>query len=126
MLIPNPANPASQFQSSVTETGNPQVANYSLTAPAGSKVSVEFGLDTSYGTPTWQVPAPPGGGPVSILVAGMLAGSTYHMRALVQLQNGAIVPDQDHVFETGLLPLNLIPTLTVTSSGQPNPGVELI
>lgn len=34
---------------------------------------------------------PSRGGQVSILVAGMLAGSTYHMRAQVQLSKGTTV-----------------------------------
>ncbi len=89
-------------------------------------MSVEFGLDTSYGTPTWAVPAPPGGGQVSILVAGMLASSTYHMRARVQMPSGPPLFDEDQVFPTGPLPQGILPKLTVSSPGQPNPGVELI
>jgi len=119
-------SPAMDFSSSVTQTNNPQVANYSLTAPAGSNVKVEFGLTTGYGLSTWEVPAPAGGGAVQILVAGMLPGSTYHMRALVRLENGTVVPDRDYSFVTGDLPLANLPRLTVTSAGQPCPGVELV
>src|SRR6266851_244573 len=118
--------PTASFSSSVSPASNPQVANYSLTIPDGSQVRVEFGLTTSYGTYTWQIPAPAGGGVVSILVAGMLAKSTYHMRALVQLQNGTIVPDIDYLFNTGALPQKGLPTLRVTATGQPCPGVELV
>ncbi len=60
----------------------------------------------------------PGGGQVSILVAGMLASSTYHMRAQVQLSNGTTVYDQDHVFETGALPQSVLPALTVTCRAE--------
>src|SRR5437762_5531470 len=87
-----------QFQSSVTPTNNPLVANYALTIPDGSEVSVELGLGTSYGLLTWQIPAPAGGGTVSLFVAGMLPTTQYHMRALIQLQNGTTVPEDDHVF----------------------------
>jgi hypothetical protein len=117
---------ATSFSSSVTQTNNPLVADYSLTIPEGSQVRIQFGLTTSYGTYTWWVPAPPGGGGVSILVAGMLPGSTYHMSALVQLQNGTIVPDIDYTFNSGVLPLKNLPTLTVTAPGTPCPGVELV
>ena len=118
--------PAASFSSSVTQTKNPLVANYTLTIPDGSQVRIQFGLTISYGTYTWWVPAPAGGGVVSILVAGMLPGSTYHMSALVQLQNGTIVPDIDYTFNTGDLPLKNMPVLTVTAPGTPCPGVELV
>ena len=127
--MPGPPGTTSPFNSSVAKTDHAQVANYSLTAPDGSQVSVEFGPDTTYGRSTWQVPAPAGGGALSILVAGMLPGANYHMRALVQLQNGTTVPDRDYVFTTGALPTkfpNAFPKIAVTSPGQPNPGVELI
>jgi len=116
----------STFSSSVTQTKNSLVANYTLTIPDGSQARVQFGLTTSYGTYTWWVPAPSGGGVVSILVAGMLPGSVYHMSALVQLANGTTVSDIDYTFNSGDLPLNSMPVLTVTSPGTPSPGVELV
>lgn len=116
-----------QFQSSVTPTSHPLVANYTLTIPDGSQVSVEFGLDTSYGLLTWQIPAPAGGGTVSLFVAGMLPTTQYHMRALVQLQNGTTVPDDDHVFTTLALPSTsgLFPDVKILTPGSWSPGVEL-
>lgn len=69
------------FSSSITPTSHNQVANYTITIPANTQVAVEFGTDTSYGRWTAPVPAPSGGGKVSILVAGMLASTQYHMRA---------------------------------------------
>jgi arylsulfate sulfotransferase len=119
------ASPAG-FSSSVTATNHPLVANYSITIPDGSTVKVQFGPTTSYGLETWQVPAPGGGGAVSLLVAGMTAKSQYHMQALVQLENGTTVPDVDHVFQTGALPTEGMPTLNVSSPGNPQPGVELV
>jgi arylsulfate sulfotransferase len=113
------------FSSSVTTTNNTLVAKYTLTAPAGSTVSVEFGLDTTYGRATWSVAAPSGGGPVSILVAGMYANSLYHMRALVDL-GGVIFPDKDQTFQTGAVPLADLPLLNANSFGTPSPGVELV
>jgi arylsulfate sulfotransferase len=118
--------PVATFSSSVTQTINPLVANYTLTIPDGSQARIQFGLTTSYGTYTWWVPAPAGGGSVTILVAGMLPASVYYMSALVQLQNGTTQSDVDHTFTSGDLPLKNIPRLTVTSPGNPNPGVELV
>ncbi len=120
------SSPSEGFSSSVTATNHPLVANYTITIPSGSQVKVQFGLTTAYGTETWQVPAPAAGGAVSILVAGMLASSQYHMQALVQLQNGQTEPDIDHVFPTGALPTEQMPTLTVNSPGAPSLGVELV
>ncbi len=116
------------FQSVVIPTRHPLVAAYNLVAPAMSKVSVEFGPTGSYGFITWQVPAPPGGGFMTIQVAGMRAGSTYQMRALVFLQSGTTVFDVNHEFETGPLPSgpDTFPQLTVTQSGIFSPGVELM
>ena len=118
--------PATSFSSSVTQTKNVLVANYTLTIPEGSQARIQFGLTTSYGTYTWWVAAPAGGGVVSILVAGMLPASEYHMSAIVQLQNGTIENDIDYTFPTGDLPVNNMPVLTVTSPGTPSPGVELV
>ena len=56
------------FQSVVIPTRHPLVAAYNLVAPAMSKVSVEFGPTDSYGFITWQVPAPPGGGFMTVSV----------------------------------------------------------
>jgi hypothetical protein len=68
------------FNATVSPTNNPLVARYTITVPDGSQVSIQFGLTTAYGTSTWQVDAPAGGGQVSILVAGMLPSMTYHWR----------------------------------------------
>ena len=66
----------------------PQVAIFTISIPKDSQVRVEFGPTTAYGRVTSYVPAPPGGGPVTILVAGMIASTTYHMRARIELENG--------------------------------------
>jgi arylsulfate sulfotransferase len=81
-----PALSSGDFNSTVSPTNHPLVARYTITVPDGSRVSIQFGLTTAYGTSTWQVDAPTGGGEVSILVAGMLASTTYHMAALVHLR----------------------------------------
>ena len=62
-----------EYAFSVTPTNHPQVAKFTIAAPPESTVTVQFGTDTSYGLNTSPVPAPPGGGDVSILVAGMRA-----------------------------------------------------
>jgi hypothetical protein len=111
-------------QGSVTPTGNPQVALYSFSAPRDASVSIEFGTDTTYGKSTWVRSTPPGGGAVQILVAGMLANTTYHMRADVSFPDGTQFVDTDHTFTTGSLPAAMVPQITVTNpSGlSPTPG----
>jgi hypothetical protein len=91
-------------------------------------VTVEFGTDTTYGLQTWAVPAPLDGSPVNILVAGMRAFTTYHMRARMNLLDGSQSFDSDHVFTTGGLPPERIPQVAVTRPGglEPSPGIELI
>jgi len=112
----------------VSTTNNPMVAEYLMTAPDGGNVKIEFGPDTSYSLDTWTRPAPSGGGPVNILVAGMRASSTYHMRAVVDLPGGAQFQDEDHTFQTQAPPSNLIPQITVTptSGATPSSGVEML
>ncbi|HZP02752.1 MAG TPA: aryl-sulfate sulfotransferase [Terriglobia bacterium] len=111
----------------VSKTANQQVASYSITPPRDASVMVEFGPDTNYGLKTWTVSAPPGGGPVNILVAGMRRTSTYHMRAVVQFPDGVTYLDADHTFDTGGLTLDRIPVMTEAdpSGSSPTPGVEL-
>ena len=110
----------------ISNTGNPLVAKYSIVVPDGGKVKIDFGPDTSYGRNTWAVAAPPGGGPVDMLVAGMRASSTYHMRAVIDLPGGVQKVDVDHTFQTGAIPADRMPQITVQTSGAltPNPGVE--
>jgi hypothetical protein len=112
----------------VASTENPLVAAYSFLAPKGASVQVEFGQSTRYGLKTWARPAPPAGGDVHILVAGMLANSTYHMRAIVHLASGTQVMDSDHSFTTGAIPASLLPQITAkqTSGFTPAPGIELL
>jgi arylsulfate sulfotransferase len=124
------AGPASNPAQSgvVAPTQNPQVARYTIVPPSGATVTIEFGTDTTYGLQTWAVPAPLDGSPVSILVAGMRAFTTYHMRARMNLSDGSQSLDSDHLFETGGLPPQRIPQVAVTRPDglEPNPGIELI
>src|SRR5579864_2656600 len=69
---------------SVASTQHPLVANVSVTSPCAGQAVVEFGPDTSYGRSTASYPMPGGLQKISILVAGMKASTTYHMRARVQ------------------------------------------
>ncbi len=112
----------------VSASNNPLVANYMFTAPQGASVQVQFGTTKSYGLNTWSQPAPVGGGNVSILVAGMRAGTTYHMQAMIHLPNGNSVLDADQLFITGVLPANLMPNIAVqqTAGAEPGSGVELL
>ena len=130
----NPALPGTGIAPSaiqegvVTSTQNPQVARYTIVPPSGATVTIDFGTDTTYGLQTWAVPALLDGSPVSILVAGMRAFTTYHMRARMNLRDGSQSLDSDHVFKTGGLPPERIPQVTVTRPDglEPSPGIELI
>jgi arylsulfate sulfotransferase len=115
---------------SVSTTPNVQVGQYTITVPEGLSVFVQFGLDTTYAFTTWTLPAPMGGGPVSILVAGMKGDTPYHMRAVFQ-STGSTTPvftDVDHTFTTGAYPAAILPSLTVTNAAEQTPqsGVELL
>jgi len=112
----------------VLSTNNVLVANYSWVAPEGASVQVQFGTTTNYGLATWLQPAPEAGGDVSVLVAGMRAGSVYHMQASLHLPDGTVEYDGDHSFTTGALPASLLPPLAVeqTAGMTPAPGVEML
>jgi len=113
---------------SISPTSHPLVAKYTITLVKGVKVTVQFGLTTAYGRSTAPVPSPPGGGPVSILIAGMKASTTYHVRARIQWPDGKWLDTPDQTFTTGALPNIALPTLSATTSANqtPNPGVELV
>ncbi|MGH9739550.1 MAG: aryl-sulfate sulfotransferase, partial [Candidatus Acidiferrales bacterium] len=69
------------------------------------------------------------GGPVSIYVAGMLANTLYHMRAMVQFTGGSqVVDDSDHTFTTSAFPSAELPSVTATTAPgmSPQSGVELL
>ena len=84
----------------VTATGNPQVARYTVLAPCDAGVSVDFGPDTTYGLRTGTQQAdearlvpetrqPPRRCRLNVLVAGMRASTTYHMRARIEFADGS-------------------------------------
>ena len=106
------------FSGSVHPTSHPLVALCTITLPADTEVTVEFGLTTQYGRSTSAVPAPPGGGPLSFLVAGMMAGRTYQMRARVRFPDGKHVTTPGALFRTGVLPNIALPTLSATTSAD--------
>ena len=112
----------------VAATANPQVALLTIASPDTSNVSVQFGPTTNYGLTTWTQPAAPATGPVSLFVAGMLANTPYHMRAVIQFSDGTQFMDADQVFTTGALPPNQLPALTATTTPgmTPQSGVELL
>jgi arylsulfate sulfotransferase len=114
--------------SQVTTTTNPQVALYTLTPPSGTTAFIQFGTDMSYGLMTWSQPPPTAGGPLSFFVAGMLASTLYHMRAVVVASDGTQIFDVDHTFTTQAVPNTEIPALTVitTPGATPQPGIELL
>lgn len=113
--------------SSVSQTPNPQVAQYSIRPGATANVSVQFGTDTNYGFTTSSQPSTEDG-VVNILVAGMKANTTYHMRAVAKYADGRQFIDSDHSFTTGTPNPVTIPKITVTTAQgmTPQPGVELL
>ena len=70
----------------LTSGPSPLVALYTVNARAGSSVAVEFGPDANYGFANSATIVPEGESKVTVLVAGMKADSTYHMRAITTLQ----------------------------------------
>lgn len=115
----------------VYPTSNPQVDQYSIYLPAPGRVSIQFGPTTGYGLNTWQVETPTSyGGQVNVYVAGMLAQTLYHMRAQVELNDGASYTDVDRAQFVSGLPLKTgtpPPTspITFSGSGDPQPGIEM-
>ena len=112
----------------VSPTANVQVALYSVSPGAPAKVSVEFGKDTNYLLRTWEQPVPEDGGPVNLLVAGMMLETPYHIRGIVKFHDGSQFLDGDNIFVTGSIPSALLPTIhTTTTPGMtPQSGVELL
>ena len=125
-----PGNP----ETAITASVNPLVAQYQVSVFGPANVWVEFGTDTSYGRQTSQV-ATTGryNNNATVLVAGMKANTTYHMRAHVDWYLGSWV-DQDQTFTTGALPHQppdplIVPSISVTHpspSLKPSGGVELV
>ncbi|MGC2804010.1 MAG: aryl-sulfate sulfotransferase, partial [Candidatus Acidiferrum sp.] len=113
-----------------TSTNNVQVAQYSVSPAAGAKVSVQFGLDTSYGFTTWTLPTGLTGGPTTtpLYVAGMKQSTPYHMRGVIAFADGTQFMDADETFTTGAIPANLTSAITTTSTPgmTPQSGVELL
>ncbi|HEX4783089.1 MAG TPA: aryl-sulfate sulfotransferase [Candidatus Sulfotelmatobacter sp.] len=133
-------NVAADPITSVNPTANPLVAQYGISHyDSGLTAWVEFGTDTSYGRQTSDMSSGKtvGRKVVNILVAGMKAQTTYHMRAHVTWSGGSWV-DQDQAFTTGALPslpssypagsveFPAISVQTPTPGLSPSPGVELL
>ncbi|MDE2236161.1 MAG: aryl-sulfate sulfotransferase, partial [Gammaproteobacteria bacterium] len=112
----------------MTQTDNPQVALYTVNMPSAGSVTIDYGKTTNYGMKTWTQSTSTGG-PVNIFVAGMLANTTYHMRASVEFDNGNTVNDVDQSFTTGPLPSYAQPLVfqATTAAGMtPQPGLKLL
>ena len=113
-----------------SSTANPLVAQYSLASVCGGQAMVEFGPDTNYGRSTAWYSVSGNYRPAKILVAGMKASTTYHMRAQLQCQ-GTTLTSADSTFKTGPLPASPpFPALQVSrpnpsTSSLESPGVEL-
>lgn len=120
--------PPKLSESIVAATGNPLVATYTISTDASAAITIQFGPTSSYGLQTSADQTPLGGGSVSILVAGMRQNATYHMRAVATYSDGSQQFNSDHVFQTGTIPAERIPSMQVTTGNgsTPAPGVELV
>lgn len=110
----------------LTITPNPQVVSYSIYLPAPGAAAIAFDADGqgSLSTSSQTTPSP-NGGMVQIYVAGMRAGSSYHMHAVVSLANGVSFSDTDHVFVSGAPPHTAPVIVSTSDSRAPQDGVEL-
>ena len=107
----------------VSPTANPQVAQYSIALPFPGSATISFGPTTDYGRQTWTKSVT-AAGTISILVAGMVPNTPYHMRASVQLANGSTATDVDHTFTTGNPPFQPHLSATTTTGMTPQAGIE--
>lgn len=112
---------------SVAATANPQVALYSFQSPLSAEIAIQFGPTSTYGLSTWQRPVASGGRAV-IFVAGMMANTTYHLRAVIRFPDGAKLDGPDQSFTTGAPSPGLLPALGSPSpaSGSPTGGVDML
>jgi len=120
------ADPPPSFSGTVKATQHPLVAQYTIGVSSAAQVSVEFGTTTAYGRSTAAQPV--ANNEVSLLVAGMLPATTYHMRARIDLASGVTMYDSDHTFTTQALPNNLVfPQVQVTQGSSTSvQGVDLV
>lgn len=117
-------NSAVLYPGTVTATNNPQVAQYSITLPYPGAITVNFGKDTTYGRQTWTRTTTNSGQTLTMLVAGMLPNTLYHMQATVNLSNGISITDADHTFTTGDSEFHPNLVATTTPGMTPQSGVE--
>ncbi len=107
----------------VTTTNNPQVALYTVNLPAPGSVTIDFGPTTAYGRQT-SSQSTATAGPVSILVAGMLANTPYHLQAVASFTDGSTAADVDHTFTPGAPSAVPVLSATTTAGMTPQPGIE--
>lgn len=114
----------------VAPTQNPLVAQYTLASRCSGQAMIEFGPDTTYGRTTAWYPIT-SYQPLKILVAGMRASTTYHMRSQRQCGDSTLI-DPDTTFTTGQLPSTPFPALQISrpplasTSSVESPGIELV
>jgi|SRR5579859_599227 len=127
----SPSSSQSPLAVSIANTQNPLVAKYTVVSGCSGQAMVEFGPDTTYGrTTSWY----PVGSytEMSILVAGMRASSTYHMRLQRQC-SGTTDIGPDKTFTTGALPstppfpaLQVSRPVAASTTTSENGGIELV
>ena len=105
------STPGSAVVGGVAPTQNPLVAQFTIASACAGPGMVEFGPDTNYSRSTAWSALPGSFLRSSILVAGMRASTTYHMRAQVQCDNETL-SSPDTTFTTGPLPSLAFPAIT--------------
>ena len=116
----------------VTATANPQVASYALNLPDPGSMVVNFGKSTSYRFPTSAQTAT-AASTETVLVAGMLGNTQYHMQATAVLTDtlpsgqtlSATFTDSDHTFSTGKPFVTSTVVAGAVGGATPQPGIEL-
>jgi arylsulfate sulfotransferase len=111
-------------QTAISQTQNPLVAQYQVSNYRPANVWVEFGTDTTYGRKTSAVTETNQFlNNATILVAGMKANTTYHMRShLDYIVGGSSWVSPDQTFTTGFLPSGNKLSFSVT---RPNTGLNV-
>src|SRR5438045_5716827 len=104
-----------EVHGAVAGTTNPLVAQYTVASGCAGQAMVEFGPDTSYGRSTNWVPVAGMYKRTTILVAGMRASTTYHLRSQIQCSSGSMTATTaDTTFTTGPLPPLPLPAMSVS------------
>ena len=100
----------------------PQVATFTITIAANAQVIVEFGPDNRLRPVHLTRPAPPGGGPVTILWRACSRARRTTCGHGIQFWRRRWLTTADQTFQPELCPSAILPTLTATTAPGPKPS----